>query len=136
MLIVHHTRKQSADDKFDMISGTNGLLGAADGAFLLAKEKRTSNSATLDVSGRDQQDKRLHLVRNENTLAWELERTETELWKAPTEPLLEEVAKSITADNPVWVGTPTELVDFLGVDMKANALSLKLNVNAGRLLDE
>lgn len=32
MLIVHHTRKQMADDKFDMISGTNGLLGAADGA--------------------------------------------------------------------------------------------------------
>lgn len=38
MLLVHHTRKQNADDKFDMISGTNGLLGAADGAFLLQKE--------------------------------------------------------------------------------------------------
>nr|WP_330407370.1 AAA family ATPase [Enterocloster lavalensis] len=41
LLLVHHTRKQQADDKFDMISGTNGLLGAADGAFLLQKEKRT-----------------------------------------------------------------------------------------------
>ena len=39
LMLVHHTRKQQADDKFDMISGTNGLLGAADGAFLLAKEK-------------------------------------------------------------------------------------------------
>ena len=29
LLLVHHTRKQQADDKFDMISGTNGLLGAA-----------------------------------------------------------------------------------------------------------
>ena len=28
LLLVHHTRKQQADDKFDMISGTNGLLGA------------------------------------------------------------------------------------------------------------
>jgi RecA-family ATPase len=27
LLLVHHTRKQQADDKFDMISGTNGLLG-------------------------------------------------------------------------------------------------------------
>ena len=42
LLLVHHTRKQTSDDKFDMISGTNGLLGAADGAFLLQKEKRTS----------------------------------------------------------------------------------------------
>ena len=40
LLVVHHTRKQQADDKFDMISGTNGLLGAADGAFLLQKERR------------------------------------------------------------------------------------------------
>ena len=27
LLLVHHTRKQQADDKFDMISGTNGLMG-------------------------------------------------------------------------------------------------------------
>lgn len=58
MLLVHHTRKQNADDKFDMISGTSGLLGAADGAFLLQKEKRTGNAATLEVSGRDQQDQK------------------------------------------------------------------------------
>ena len=38
MLLVHHTRKQNADDKFDMISGTSGLLGAADGAFFFRKK--------------------------------------------------------------------------------------------------
>ena len=62
MLIVHHTRKQKSEDIFDMISGTNGLLGAADGGFILRKEKRTSNSATLEVSGRDQPDKRFILI--------------------------------------------------------------------------
>ena len=79
MLLVHHTRKQNADDKFDMISGTSGLLGAADGAFLLQKEKRTGNAATLEVSGRDQQDQKLYLVRNTETLLWDLQRAETEL---------------------------------------------------------
>ena len=58
LLLVHHTRKQQADDKFDMISGTNGLMGAADGAFLLQKERRTDSAATLDISGRDLQDQR------------------------------------------------------------------------------
>ena len=29
LLVVHHTRKMEAEDSFDMISGTNGLLGAA-----------------------------------------------------------------------------------------------------------
>lgn len=136
LLLVHHTRKQQSDDKFDMISGTNGLLGAADGAFLLTKEKRTGNAACLDVSGRDQPDQRLHLFRNDETLAWELERVETELWKAPPEPLLEQISVFLSSGGKEWAGTPTELAALLGVDMKPNALTRRLNVNAGRLLNE
>ncbi len=88
------------------------------------------------MSGRDQQDQRLHLIRNEATLAWDLQKAETELWKEPPEPILEEVAKRINADNPMWVGSPTELVAYLGLDMKANALTIRLNVNIGRLANE
>ena len=136
MLVVHHTRKQTADDKFDMISGTNGLLGAADGAFILSKDKRTSNNATLEVSGRDQQDQRVYLKKNTETLVWELDKIETELWKAPPEPLLERIAERVTADNPHWCGTPTELCEYLAVDIKPNAITQKLNVNVNRLMDE
>ena len=93
LLLVHHTRKQNADDKFDMISGTNGLLGAADGGFILRKEKRTSNAATLEVSGRDQPDQKIYLNRNPETLVWGLEKTETELWKQPPDPLLKTIAE-------------------------------------------
>ena len=39
LLVVHHTRKMESGDSFDMISGTNGLLGAADGAFIMQKKK-------------------------------------------------------------------------------------------------
>ena len=92
LLLVHHTRKQTSDDKFDMISGTSGLLGAADGAFLLYKEKRTGNAATLEVSGRDQQEQKLYLLRNPETLLWDFQKAETELWKEPPEPLLDEIA--------------------------------------------
>lgn len=136
LLLVHHTRKQQADDKFDMISGTNGLLGAADGAFLLQKEKRTDNAATLDISGRDQQDQRLYLTRDTERLVWQLERTETELWKAPPDPVLEAVAALVTAERPEWGGTPTELAGAIGTAVKPNVLTLRLNVNAGRLLNE
>ncbi len=135
LLLVHHTRKQQADDKFDMISGTNGLLGAADGAFILQKEKRTDNAAVLEVSGRDQQDQRLYLTRDMDHLTWQLERTETELWKPPPDPVLEAIAKLVTRDKS-WSGTATELVTALGVDLKPNTLTMRLNVNAGRLLNE
>lgn len=133
LLLVHHTRKQQADDKFDMISGTNGLLGAADGAFLLQKERRTDNAATLDISGRDQQDQRLYLKRDEERLVWELERRETELRQEPPDPVLEAVAALVTAERPEWRGTATELVAALGLDMKPNALAMRLNVRAWRL---
>ena len=136
LLLVHHTRKQQADDKFDMISGTNGLLGAADGAFLLQKEKRTDGSAILDVAGRDQQEQRLYLTKDRDRLVWELERTETELWVEPPDPVLEAIAALVTTDKPTWSGTATELVTALDVDLKPNTLTMRLNVNAGRLLNE
>ena len=136
LLLVHHTRKQQADDKFDMISGTNGLLGAADGAFLLQKEKRTDGSTILDVAGRDQQEQRLYLTKDRDRLVWELERTETELWVEPPDPVLEAIAAFVTTDKPTWSGNATELVTTLGVDLKPNTLTMRLNVNAGRLLNE
>ena len=136
LLLVHHTRKQQADDKFDMISGTNGLLGAADGAFLLQKEKRTDGSAVLDVAGRDQQDQRFYLTRDKERLIWTLERTETEAWTEPPDPVLEAVAAFITAERPSWSGTATELAAVLQVDMKPNALAMQLNVRAGKLATE
>ena len=136
MLLGHHTRKQSAEARCDMISGTNGLLGAADGAFLLQKEKRTDNTATLEVAGRDQQDQKLHLVRDMGRLTWELERTEMELWKAPPDPLLEKIASVLTADNPSWTGNATELASKIDEDIQPNILTRKLNVKAGELRSE
>ena len=83
ILIVHHTRKQPSEDSFEMISGTTGLLGCADGALLLHKEKRTDRKAILEVVGRDQPDQRLHLIRNEERLTWELDSVEQEPWREP-----------------------------------------------------
>jgi len=136
LMVVHHTRKQQSDDKFDMISGTNGLLGAADGGFLLSKEKRTSNMALLEIAGRDQQDQKLHLIRDQERLLWTLEKAETELWTEPPDPLLEAVAGLVNEDSPTWQGTATLLVDALGVDMKPNTLTMRLNVTASRLFNE
>ena len=136
MLLVHHTRKQPATDRFDMISGTNGLLGAADGAFLLQKEDRTSPNATLELSGRDQQEQRLYLVKDKDRLTWELDHVETELWKAPPDPILESITKLVNRDSPEWTGSPTELSAVLNQNTPANALTKHLNVNASRLRNE
>ena len=136
ILIVHHTRKQDAEDKFDTISGTTGLLGAADGAFLLRKEKRTSPEATLDVVGRDQQDLRFKLLFRYESCTFDLTETETELWRDPPDPLLEAVAALVSEDSPLCEGTATELAMRIGSTLPPNHLSRKLNVNVSRLLSE
>ena len=135
-LVVHHTRKMESSDSFDMISGTNGLLGAADGAFVMQKEKRTDNKAVLEVAGRDQHDQKLWLNFNRERCVWELTKTETELWKEPEDPVLKKIKELVTETMPEWAGTATELVEVLQVEMQPNALSRKLNVSLERLILE
>lgn len=135
LLVVHHTRKMESSDSFDMISGTNGLLGAADGAFIMQKEKRTENKAVLEVAGRDQQDQRLFLNFNREQCVWELTKSETELWKEPVDSVLESLATVVTNEAPEWSGSASELLQLLPeIDMQPNVFTRKLNVSLERLL--
>ena len=68
-------------------------------------------------------------------MSGELTKTETELWKEPEDPLLEN-QKNVTETTPEWAGTATELVEVLQVEMQPNALSRKLNVSLERLILE
>jgi len=136
ILLVHHTRKQGADDCFDTISGTNGLLGAADGAFILQKEKRTDNKAMLDIVGRDQQDQRLHLLFDREHCIWKLTKAETELWQEPPDPILEAVADFLRIRDLQWHGSASELIAMLSLEIQPNVLTRRLNVGAERLWNE
>ena len=137
LLLIHHTRKQTADDSFDTISGSNGLLGAADGAFILQKEKRIANKAVLDIAGRDQQDQRLHLEFDKDSFLWKLIKTETELSTPPTDPLLASIANLVTENVPFWTGTASELLTLIGnTNLQPNTLTRKLNISVERLINE
>ena len=136
IVLVHHTRKESSSDPFDMISGTKGLYAAADASFVLMKEKRESGEASLYVTGRDQPDAKLSLVRDPEKLTWELDSVSADAWTEPKDPVIEAVAKLVAEENPVWEGTSTELAELIGTDLKPNALSMKLNVKAGVLRRE
>ncbi len=136
MLVVHHTRKSPANDEFDRISGTTGIYGCADGAFVLSKERRTDSAATLSISGRDQPDQCLHLVRDEETLQWNFDHADTEPYKEPSDPLLEKVAALVTVERPTWQGSATKLIEELGLDLKPNALAMRFNVRAAKLKND
>ena len=60
ILVVHHLRKQGANDPFLQISGSNGLMGAAD-TILLLQRQRMNSTAKLLVTGRDMDSRTLRL---------------------------------------------------------------------------
>lgn len=63
MILVHHLRKATDSDPFNMISGSNGLSGCSDGQLVLRKSKRCGSSAVLYATGRDIGDQELELKR-------------------------------------------------------------------------
>jgi len=136
LLIVHHTRKSKDKDKFNMISGSAGLLGCVDGAFLLHKDSRIDDVAILDVVGRDQPEQQIFLSKDAETLAWNFESEAVETWTEPLDPILEAVSEMLTEDIPTWTGSASELIARLELDIQPNALTKKLNVKAASLLND
>ena len=53
VILVHHLRKREASDPHMMISGTTGIVGAADGSYVLCKEHPGDVETQLYVRGRD-----------------------------------------------------------------------------------
>lgn len=105
ILLVHHLRKlQDSDDPFNDVSGSTGIIGAADTNFIL-RRKRSGNVATLLVSGRDVEYQELTLQFND--LVWELvERKNSEdIHKAELPKFLFRVVDFMECRTE-WVGTP------------------------------
>ena len=121
LILVHHTRKNTErENSFDRISGTNGLLGAADGAFLLYREK---GRVILDFDSQ--------------RCLWTVVSREAEIAEPP-EPLLDLIDQAI---GEGWQGTATELLERLRLldpelPYRANTLTRKLNALTRRLKEE
>ena len=125
ILAVHHLRKQGASDPFLQISGSNGLMGAAD-TILLLQRQRMASTAKLLVTGRDMDSRTLRLQWDgclwncmEETGAQEQEKQEIPdyLWKAAA--FLQTVK--------IWQGTATDFLDAAGITgVQPNQFTRKL----------
>ena len=133
LILVHHTRKQDADDTMQKISGTNGLMGCADGAMILEKPNRAKMEAILTMTSRDFEDARILLRQNADTMCWEFAGYEDEPPVDTTEPVLAAVAELIHAQGP-WKGSAKTLVEELQkqdpqIKVWPNTLSRRLKAN-------
>ena len=107
LLLIHHLRKETADDVFSRISGTTAISGAVDSSFTLVEERRGSGKAKLSCIGRDIEYRELTLERNGENV-WELvadSRSQPELLGDHIVFLVSELMR----DRTEFIGTPTEL---------------------------
>lgn len=70
IVLVHHTRKCSDSDPFNMISGSTGLSGCVDGSMVLLETKRGSRKAKLHCVGRDIENAEINLQFDNDLKKW------------------------------------------------------------------
>ena len=114
ILLIHHLRKEKAEDVFHRISGTTAISGAVDSSFTLVEERRGSSRAKLTCIGRDIEFRELELERNGDNV-WELisdSKSQPELLEDRIVVLLSVLLK----DQREFIGTPTELSQKIDPD--------------------
>ena len=114
ILLIHHLRKEGAEDVFHRISGTTAISGAVDSSFTLVEERRGSGKARLTCIGRDIEYRELTLQRSSDNV-WELVSDSRE------EPVLREeriviLLSAFMSAGTTFIGTPTELSAKIDTD--------------------
>ena len=113
ILLVHHLRKQKDSDVFNQISGSTGIIGSADTAYVMMRDARGSNTAKLIATGRDIDYQQFHI--NFEKLHWVMvERKDGEELRKERIPQFLFQLVDFMRDREEWSGTTTELLDALG----------------------
>lgn len=71
LLLVHHTRKQEAQDFVDGVSGSRGITGAADTILSLTRGREQADGA-LKITGRDVEEQTRALMWSRDAGTWTL----------------------------------------------------------------
>jgi hypothetical protein len=137
VVLVHHTRKKEADDIMDMISGTNGIFGCADGAMVLLRSGRLGDEATLYTTSRDFEDKKFCIRLNKEIMRWELREDNG---RHENNDIVSAVVCHVRKMR-YWEGTATDLLEeLLKIDewirTKPNGLARTLNNEKKKLREK
>ncbi|MEA4933462.1 MAG: AAA family ATPase [Lawsonibacter sp.] len=112
ILLIHHLRKMNDDDPMNMISGTTGISGATDSNFVLLKDKRGGNTATLYCTGRDIEYRELTLEFDTETHIWKLLSDSVTTEPQPQDELIVFLSEFLS-ECKSFTGTATELAEML-----------------------
>ncbi|WP_353852886.1 AAA family ATPase [Dehalobacter restrictus] len=138
ILLIHHLRKMNDDDPMNMISGTTGISGATDSNFVLKKDKRSGNVATLYCVGRDIEYRELQLEFDKAAHIWNLLSDSVTDEPQPSDEII--IYLSAAMESLLsFTGTATELADEIekmcGAVILPNVLIKKMIRNQAELAE-
>ena len=123
------------NDVMNTVSGTNAITGAADFTWVLTKPNRDSRDGTLSITGRDMEQRKIHLeFRNHRWNLVEDVQAE-ELVVASVPACVYEVVDFIRS-NGTWEGRTNELIGEVGIDGVSPAVFGKYLAQHSKFLEK
>ena len=124
IFVVHHTRKErDGGNIFNDMTGSTGIMGVADTGMILRKDERFGDNATLCITGRDVEEKKLKMQMR--GVKWEIteELSADDLRKERIPDFVFKVVDFLF-EHRKFDGTVTELLAAVGnTELKPNVAS-------------
>ncbi|MEZ3506862.1 MAG: AAA family ATPase [Lachnospiraceae bacterium] len=118
LMLIHHTRKMKDPyDVFNELSGSVGVMGALDCAWVITKDDRYSDEGTLHITGRDMESQKLKIRFNKKTFQWEYIGTEDDinarrlLKEYEDSQVAETIRRLVKQNNGHWEGSTSDIVE-------------------------
>lgn len=118
LMLIHHTRKmKDPSDVFNELSGSVGVMGALDCAWVITKDNRYAEEGTLHITGRDMETQKLKIRFNKKTFQWEYVGTEDEIESQrlieeyEQSPVVGTIRKLVKQGNGRWEGSASDIVE-------------------------
>lgn len=127
VVVVQHLRKQFDSDPHNMVTGSTGLLGAADGSYVLKCENVGDKDAKLYIKGRDVEEQILNIRRDEETNEWIFISSDMPVVNSLKREMFFPLLMNYLTAEKEFCGTAGELSEKLGGRINGNVLTRKLN---------
>ncbi|WP_137702884.1 AAA family ATPase [Marimonas lutisalis] len=123
IVVIHHVRKADADDRFDTVSGSTGLTGAADATLVLSN---STDGKVLYGRGRD-------LVEFESAVAFDQATCRWSDLGRPSDVYGSDTRKAIREALKVGISSPKDIADHAGLDYDLCAKTLQRMAEGGEV---
>ena len=135
IIAVQHLRKQFDNDPHAMVTGSTGLLGAADGSYVLKREKVGEDTAKLYIRGRDIEEQIFTIRFDSDSKEWLFIESDTPQKDCVKSDTALSFLVTYLQKEKEFRGTASELSEKLSDSVKSNVLSRKLKKYQSELLD-